>query len=952
MKVFLLLLIFFNYIFSQEFSYKNISVSDGLPSNEVYTVIQDNKGYIWCSTDAGIAKYNGREFKTFTTDNGLPYNTVFNLYEDQNHKIWGSSFDGSLFYIYNDSITIIPGNTGLIQLLKNGKDLVLNINVDSDNTVWLGTTKSLIRIDYPYTKALKINRDNEEKDSYLNIMFNDNIITCWIQPGNEFFKKNIPDKFKLFSIPSLSGLKLPFIRAAKSKNHIILATDNRIYTIQDDSIKLIKEYEQRIYSLFSLDNNKLFVGLSKIGYDLIDIDKKTGFKGLEGKSISGFCKDYEGGIWISTLNDGIFHIPEMNLLKENSLVNMNYEISGLGSLKNQLIIASNYKNEVSLVDSNYNVDVIFTQNLSFLINSHFLHKNNLLYVSGPQAFVYDLKAKKYEFIIDSKTMISPIFNRSLTTDNEYVYSIDYIGVNIIDKNYSKPYLKIPSRPLDCYTDSKKDLYIGTTKGLYKYKDSLEYISLLKDTSIAIKISHIGEYKNMLFVCTQNQGVFCNINSNWVNFKTQHGLSSNVVNHYSVINDSTIAIATNMGVDIFEVTKNNIYKIRVLNQNNGLDCEQVTKMVFWGGKLWIGTKKGLYSYKYQARKTNVYDTKIHIHSIYVNDKLSNLENLKSDDNNIKVNVDILSYKKNNVIKYKLSPRDNTYTYTSNTELVFDNLNPNSYVLELIGINGAGIKSDVIYIFFKIPTPWHQSYWFYLLCGGLFIIIVYLFTRWRVKSITTKNKKELEIEKQISELQSSALRSQMNPHFIFNVLNSIQHFILIGNNDEANEYLSKFSKLVRKVLNNSRNETISLDEEITTLKLFIELEQMRFDKSFEFILTIDKDIIPSQILIAPMIIQPFIENAIWHGLMPLKEEPNFTGKIEVTIFTNDSLNIIIKDNGIGINTESNNNHSTTSLGTEIVRQRLKKVGEEFGYKYVSLSNQTGTIVELKLPLLYEN
>lgn len=144
--------------------------------------------------------------------------------------------------------------------------------------------------------------------------------------------------------------------------------------------------------------------------------------------------------------------------------------------------------------------------------------------------------------------------------------------------------------------------------------------------------------------------------------------------------------------------------------------------------------------------------------------------------------------------------------------------------------------------------------------------------KIKAEQQTREKEVEVlklNKDLATSQLTALRAQMNPHFIFNALNSIQQYILTGNVDQANKYLSKFSRLQRDVLNNSDQNFISLEKEIEMLNLYLELEQLRFNENFEYHIIVSEDIDSTELLIPPMILQPFVENAIWHGLMSKKD-----------------------------------------------------------------------------------
>ncbi len=238
------------------------------------------------------------------------------------------------------------------------------------------------------------------------------------------------------------------------------------------------------------------------------------------------------------------------------------------------------------------------------------------------------------------------------------------------------------------------------------------------------------------------------------------------------------------------------------------------------------------------------------------------------------------------------------------------------------------------------------------GLITLISILIFRLWR-----TTRKEKMNVEKQKVAMELKALRAQMNPHFIFNAINSIQHFILNNDSKAAHLHLTRFSQLIRKVLENSRFESISLAEEIKMLELYLELESLRFSSKFNYKISVDTSINPENVLISPLIIQPFVENAIWHGLMHLKERQ---GELLIGFEKiNGSLKCTINDNGIGRkrSMELKKGTSHESMGLSIAKERLQIVNMLNKAKTsVNLIDKTntdgspsGTIVELFMPVI---
>jgi LytS/YehU family sensor histidine kinase len=176
-------------------------------------------------------------------------------------------------------------------------------------------------------------------------------------------------------------------------------------------------------------------------------------------------------------------------------------------------------------------------------------------------------------------------------------------------------------------------------------------------------------------------------------------------------------------------------------------------------------------------------------------------------------------------------------------------------------------------------------------------------------------KLNQQKKAIVLEHKALRTQMNPHFIFNSLNSIQRMYVEGNIDEANEFLSEFSGLIRNILENSNHSKIALNEEIKTLRAYLELEKLRTKDKFDFTINLDESIDPYNYQVPPLVLQPFVENAIWHGVLPGDRK----GEIQINI-TNESgkIHVEIIDNGVGFSSESDKKHE--SQGIKITEKRI--------------------------------
>ena len=285
-----------------------------------------------------------------------------------------------------------------------------------------------------------------------------------------------------------------------------------------------------------------------------------------------------------------------------------------------------------------------------------------------------------------------------------------------------------------------------------------------------------------------------------------------------------------------------------------------------------------------------------------------------ENNIRLLFGLLSFDDRETLNLEYSLNgggliaQNMHSYIS-----FASLAAGNYDL-LVRIKNETIPN--MHIHFTVAGPFWLKSWFIVLSVLVVIIVMFLIVKRRLKIV----RKEALLKQQAAESEMSALRSQMNPHFIFNTLNSINSYIIENKRDEASDYLTDFSRLVRIILEHSQKKKVTLHEELNALKLYLELESKRLEASFDYAIKINPDVDTGSVSIPPLIIQPFVENAIWHGLREKKR----VGHIGINIKKlNGGIGITVEDNGIGRVASGRNQRVTpsNSFGTHATMQRIR-------------------------------
>jgi hypothetical protein len=385
-------------------------------------------------------------------------------------------------------------------------------------------------------------------------------------------------------------------------------------------------------------------------------------------------------------------------------------------------------------------------------------------------------------------------------------------------------------------------------------------------------------------------------------------------------------------ELFIITSRAIHKYDLRNKKNQIIDLEIRYATFLdvekvNGQLYILTREGLIKLAEKESSTKSDPAKFLLNYIAVNGKKTigqTTFKLAHDENNIRVNFSVIDFGKSfaNKVFYRLNGKDWVEINKDTRTLLFSSLSPGSFLLEF-KIDGSKAAEKIA---FEIRPPYWQTWWFYLTFVLLVVGVVFVVFRWRIrndlKKIALLNEK-IQLEQSLNKSILTAVKSQMNPHFFYNALNTIQAFIYTNDNKTANSYLAKFSKLTRMVLEMSERDTITLAEEFKALELYLELEKMRFQKNFHYTLNTETIDSPTMIEIPPMLIQPYLENAIKHGLLHREGERKL--EVSFSLKSNNQLEVVIEDNGVGreksaeINQMKKEKHSTCS--SEANQKRLE-------------------------------
>jgi hypothetical protein len=921
----------------------NFSSKNGLPSSECYYVFQDSKEFIWICTDKGVVKYDGYNFTTFTTENGLTNNVVFKVVEDKEGKIWFLGLGNEICYFINNKIHAYKYNYKIKKVLGERHIRNLDFLIESDGTIYFQIQQfgTIIIKKNGLIKIIKSKPDYIEIRKTKNKYF-------WVGGdcsfGSLLYNKTNGQKFHL---PYSKYFN--FIKSFSYKNDYFINFRNHIYSAKQNKYIVI---DTSILSIY-VDYDFLWYGLYTRGVKAVSTKKESGlalkYHFLKNLTVTNIIKDLNNGYWFSTLEKGIFYTPTLNVLNSNlSLGLMSENVISIGGIKNYIFLG--YLNQWQLISP-----FVFN-NTSEFTTSKIGFTNNAIYISG------ETKHSNYNLFPKLKCYHIPFFN-NYYNHNDTLYTTDLIIVKnfenkFIDTLYNQ--YSLQKGTIDLVTaliiyNNKK--LVGTNYGLYELMNKKLNNQNYKDLS-QYKINNLKYDKNFgLIISTKDQGLIFYDGKNItkkLNKKT--GLLSNSISSLFFDNQNRLWVGTNNGVNIISI-KNDEFIIQSITTVNGLISNEVNSIYINCNDAYVGTKEGLSKIDVKNYFKPQRINKLHLLSLSGTTENSNFPNyFTSDEKLIKIQFRTTNYKtaQNPTYRYRLS-KSSEWQLIKTPEITLNYPSPNEYNLEIQALDENGNwSSNSLKIPFKVEYPFYNRWYFYLICSLFLLLSMHLIFKYRLK----KTNEKYQTQKLIKNLESKALRSQMNPHFIFNALNSIQSFLIFEENEKAEKYLIKFAYLIRQTLNNSRSTYITIENELNILERYLDLEKMRFKSKFSYDINFNVPEKFKTLFIPPMLIQPYIENAIIHAFKDLP----FMGHIQISfqIISPKKAFCIIEDNGIGINKNANSKSKQhESYGRTITSERLEIFSKNSSEKYqitTSISNAesdySGTKVTIEIPIFDTN
>ena|GEM_PF-654522 len=943
LKLNIVFLLISHFLQAQTSDFYHIDIFNGLPSNHVYQAISDRYGYLWFATSKGVVRYNGYDFKTFDLSNGMSNDDVWHLFEDKSGKIWLSTISENVGYIYkgkyikcvsNSSQTIRPKDVQQINNTIIFSDYQLNmyiVNNDTESSYLLTS----INQDSPFI----IDNKGEIVMIYYNtickIYLNKlNIIrkTLFRYGTLDFFKKIAYQRLLYFG--HYIALNYTFISEKNKENnvgildlekHIFYYLDSNIFK-KNDNIHYTYVYKDHLYIIGKNTFYKVDTNLNLV--QAFNISSISNDSSLNSSNVSYLFDNKFWGNCLTTFEKGVY----INYLKKNFFLKNKFDLAGykcVGEASDSITYWWNDKNENLIKITNCNISsekrIPFLSKIKRVVP---YNKERSLLIADENLFYFNNNSNEItSFFRDINLYIDSNFD--YPNPSEKFYKTNYIsGTDAIVKTPNDIYILFTGQGICDFILNGSRLFVNhLDRERYKelIYDSINHLIWLYDNEkillvtedhrkIAIPkdvIDNYGIRKIESIFLDKNGNVFIKdydklLMFNYFKFSVQRIFGNyNLKNASIELYKNKVIVVGKFGI-LFskiegpaKVSYPIVYpNIKNANYNFSYDFQCTAN------KILLVTDLGTYKVNipsdndFNNHQIGLKDYKL---VIYYNDTLRNVksgDSISISQQNAKIQFDVINPTGNGKVKYiySLNLDDLSWHDLNSNEIDLSAFSPGKSYTLYVKASDDTWESDKIKIHLLIIPYWWQTNFgkrLILITGIIVIIILIIIVSLITRNIITKNNAKRNSRREI-ELKS--IYSQINPHFVFNSLNTTLFFIKKKKMDEAYIHISKFSRLLRAYIKSSRNKYVAIAEEITNLRNYIELQQARFENKFNFEIVADENVAWDRIEIPALLLQPIVENAINHGLFH-KEDKGYL-KIEFRVdFSKNEVTCIVDDNGIG-------------------------------------------------------
>lgn len=969
LKSYIFLLCFFLPCFckAQLGGFKNYTQEDGLTSSCGYHVSQDSKGFVWIGSDNGLFRFDGTEFKQYNEKSGFNNIEILGAIPLSNGEVFVIPFLNDFGFLKNNKLFTAQNNDELkkLRLQENIMPFfTVNERMDQLFICDYNTPHSAYIYGNERMSEFPLHVDYHLLDSTFHYMLYD------FHSHHVYFQDNSGSPAIAYNIltkkSTSCNIRIESDGDIENKNRFLIARQKNtinIYELTSPFVfKKINSFPigENIYVTFIDKANKLWVCLENGGILYFDQDLRDSItpakpvKFLEEYMIHGLLRDRDGNVWFNTKNNGLIFLSDKAFRAYIHLPvkNNNSYVTAISANKTSVILGNNTSG-ISIYRSGKLTGLTLDKSKKFECRAIFANEKIAIFGLAKNVFIVNLSDYKIECL----NKITTVKNVMPYTANSVLISADWrlYEYDFITRKLS--YL-LPERAYAALLYHPDSLFVGSFKDLYKYnlKDKKKELFLEGYYFSDLKKVNPGLYVG----ATSFSGIILFNSTKILRKITEHdGLASDQVKKIEIENEHTLWASTSLGLSRISLAGDSI-AVSNFTRIDGLPSDRVSGCVIKNDTIYVATSKGLgiFPIKELLNQDKSINKEVIINSVSVGGKEIpeplNFFTAAYPHNTIIFNLSFLDYTSQGKIsyRYKTEGLNEDWQISNSSKIILNSLPPGSYTFKVYGVGHNGKQSDHYTAFsFEIKPLFWQSQWFYVIVAVMLTGVMIFLVNHFIKKRRDKKLKSLLYEKKIAELELQAIKAQINPHFIYNCLNSIQFLLYKKDYEETENYLDCFSKMIRKTLAYSEKTFMPILEEIDYLTLYLDMEKLRFKGHFNYKIHVAENV-RKEWKIPSLLIQPFVENAIKHGVGKLHDRE---GLIEIRFeYDNHRLLISIRDNGYGIRDKALLSKKIDSFGIKLSRKRIEAFRQLFETDIaieiddLSEKGQHGTEIKLNLNL----
>jgi ligand-binding sensor domain-containing protein/two-component sensor histidine kinase len=946
---------------------RHLTDEQGLPCLGIYDVIEDKEGFLWFGSDKGLLQYDGVHFKSYAPKS-LRSNTFTLLQIDSKGRIWGVNFSGQMAHTKlpteggQDSLYLFEPLEKIYQsgLISYTFDKAYNIHIVSNNNPLLSFSPSGERIFFSNAMVSAQSAQAIAVEKTGNIWYIENGVRLVCFDVKKQATHLILAQKKTFDGRIIASNKRVFWIQGNNNDELSTFECSNFGITPAPFWRGMKDFKGTLNSIWEDEDGLIWVATSD-GVWCLDKEGKLKMHILENTVVGKVIRDREGTYWFTTPYNGIFNLPstQLQIFQYPDLIfRMAYDGKKniyLATAKGELLT---YNSEQRKIVQKRQLAGRFdwqgfdwvagkAQGLFFARrNTFWLSENGVLKDFGALA-----SDKQFLGSWDSAVYFS--------ASSQGALSANLTKNGKVSTHAEQRYSRVHRHPID---------------GSIWFANSWSFFVLYPNGHTQLIPFQIGlldfdfAADGKMWVATPRNGLLLLENQQVIkNWTLQNGLLHERVRRLKQDKDGTLWIVTENGLQHFD-PKTEVF--RNFSRASGLLSQELYDIMLTEKEVWIATPRGVQLFSKDKDLTTQVAPRLHLLGVQTKGKTlpaADAYHISIFDDNIRFSFVGISPSSNGHFKYRyrmLGLDSNWIINSSNDNSArYQSLKEGNYTFQIQMLTEDGRSSEILNTPLSIRAPFWRKWWFYAFFMLIVVVSLTLYFNNIIKRINERNifeRKATEAElaqtraeESLRRAQLSALKAQMNPHFIFNALNSIQAFIFLNDKNSANTYLGKFSDLMRKTLDMSQQEAILLEDEMQMLETYLSLENMRFRGELDWDVQADENIDVQSRTLPPLVIQPYVENAIKHGLAAKKGERKlhifFREDIE-----NQLLICEINDNGIGreksMILQKQRHSSHQSFSTSATEQRLellnkgrkRKINVHYEDLYLENGESAGTKV----------